>query len=201
MLRTVNRVLVGLVGLALVLLGGAVLVAGLDLRRRWGIGEDWWWPFAGPHDVLLSRADRIRWRDEGWWWPAVIGCLGVVLLLALWWLLAQLRRRQLGEVLVGADDIEAGAAAVVRGRALEAVMAADAESLDGVERARVTLRGRRTAPEARMALVLAARAQPVRALEQVRGEVLEHARSSVGLARFPTEVRVRAVRHGAERVS
>lgn len=198
MLRRVNRVLLTVIGLLLLAGGAAVLLSGLDLPRHWGFSMPSWWPFDGRHDVVLTRADRRRWRDEGWWWPTVIAALAVLVLLALWWTLAQLRRRRLGEVLVAAGD---GEAASLRGRALEAVMAAEAESLDGVERARVRLGGRRTAPEARLRVLLTAYAQPVAALDRVRHEVLEHARTSAGLERLPAEVRLRAQRHGAERVS
>ncbi|MFH8370720.1 alkaline shock response membrane anchor protein AmaP [Streptomyces sp. NPDC018031] len=198
MLRRVNRVLLALVGLVLLAVGGAVLLSGLDLPRHWGFTMPGWWPFDGPGDVVLSDADRRRWRDEGWWWPTVIAALAVLLLLALWWALAQLRRRRLGEVLVTGGD---GNAASLRGQALEAVMAAESESLDGVERARVRIRGRRTAPEARLRLLLTAYAQPVATLHRVCGDVLEHARHSAGVDRLPAEIRLRAERHGAERVS
>lgn len=100
MLRTVNRVLIGLAGLVLICGGGAVLAAGL------GLGVPSWWPWYGKGDVLISEADRNRWHDQGWWWPAVIATLAVVVVLALWWLLAQLRRARLAEVLVDSGDGE-----------------------------------------------------------------------------------------------
>lgn len=136
-LRRVNRVLLGLAGLLLVLVGGGVLAAALDLS------VPSWWPWSGPSDVLLSTADRQRWRDEGWWWPVVIAALGLLVLLALWWLLVQFRRARLADVLVDSGD---GEAAVLRGRALEGVLEADATAQEGVAKARVALTGRRTAP-------------------------------------------------------
>ncbi|MEV0265555.1 alkaline shock response membrane anchor protein AmaP [Streptomyces sp. NPDC050617] len=198
MLRTVNRVLIGLVGLVLVALGAAVLIGGLDLPRRWGFWLPSAWPWSGPHDVLLSDADRTKWRSDGWWWPVVIAVLAVLVLLCLWWLLAQLRRRRLRELLVDSGD---GEGARLRGRALEDALAAEAEDLDGVDRAHVTLRGRRTAPHARVGLVLEAHAEPAVALDRLRTEALEHARASAGLDRLPAEVRLRAVRHRARRVT
>ncbi|MFF7728121.1 alkaline shock response membrane anchor protein AmaP [Streptomyces sp. NPDC008001] len=197
MLRGVNRVLVGLAGVVLAGAGAAVLVGALDLQRRWGFGLPSAWPFDGPHDVLLSRAGQTKWRDQGWWWPAVIAGLGVVVLLALWWLLAQVRRRRLRELVVDCGD---GEEAVLRGRALEDAVSAEAEMLDGVERALVALLGRRTAPEAWVGLTLAPHASPAVALSRLDREALEHARTSAGVARLPVEVRVRAVRHPAERV-
>ncbi|MFI6643514.1 alkaline shock response membrane anchor protein AmaP [Streptomyces sp. NPDC050504] len=191
MLKSVNRVAVGAAGLVLIGVGGAVLAAGL------GLSVPHWWPFDGRDDVLLSAADRGRWRDEGWWWPAVIGSLAVLALLGLWWLLAQLRRARLSEVLVDSGD---GEGALLRGRAMEAVLTGEAQAQEGVARARVALTGRRSAPEVRMALMLEPHAGPGEAVARLAEGAVEHARGSAGLARLPTEVRVGAVRHGGSRV-
>ncbi|MCT4354972.1 alkaline shock response membrane anchor protein AmaP [Streptomyces sp. Je 1-79] len=192
MLRRVNRIVLGLVGLLLVVLGGAVLASGFDLA------VPSWWPWSGPSDVLLSRADRQRWRDEGWWWPVVIAVLGVIVLLALWWLLAQLRRARLAEILIDTGD---GEVATVRGRTLETVLEADAAAQDGVARARVALSGRRTAPRTRVAMRLEPYASPGAALTTLTTEGLANARTSVGLSTLPTEARFRAVKHRARRVT
>jgi hypothetical protein len=198
MLRTVNRVLLGLAGLTLFCFGLAAVVAALDLPDRWGITPPSWWSWRAPDDVLLTRADRRQWRDEGWWWPVLIGGLAVLVLLALWWLLAQLRRQRLAEVLVESGD---GVGALLRGRALEDVVAAEVEALPGVERARVTLVGRRNQPRVRVGLLLAPQARPGTAVRRLRAEAVEHARVSAGLATLPAEVRLRATKRPAERVS
>ncbi|MFE7381182.1 alkaline shock response membrane anchor protein AmaP [Streptomyces zhihengii] len=193
MLRTVNRVVLALAGLVLLCTGGAVLAAGA------GLDVPSWWPWSGPDDVLLSEAQRTRWRDEGWWWPVVIAVLAVLVVLALWWLLAQLRRARLSEVLVDSGD---GEGALLRGRALEDVMAAEAESLEGVSAARVRLAGRRrTAPEARILLRMEPHAAPAETLTRLVDEAVGHARESAGLADLPAEARLRASKHGAQRVT
>ncbi|QDQ10804.1 alkaline shock response membrane anchor protein AmaP [Streptomyces spectabilis] len=190
--RTVNRVLLGLVGLGLVVLGGAVLAVGL------GAGPPSWWVHDGRHDVLLSAAERTRWRERGWWWPTVIGALAVLVLLSLWWLTAQLRRRRLAEVLVETGD---GEGALLRGRAMESALESEAAGLDGVGRARVLLTGRRNAPEARVGLVLETGAVPQDALHLLSVEALAHARDSAGLARLPATVQLRTAKHRPERVT
>ncbi|MFF4258157.1 alkaline shock response membrane anchor protein AmaP [Streptomyces sp. NPDC001663] len=192
MLRTVNRVLIGIVGLALLLLGGSVLAVGLGVR------PPSWWIHDGRHDVLLSNAERTRWQDDGWWWPTVIAALAVVVLLALWWLTAVLRRRRLAEVLVDTGD---GEGALLRGRALEGVLAGEAAELDGVSHAHVHLTGNRTAPETRVQLLLEPHVDPGTALYHLTTQALMHARNSAGLAALPAEVRMKAVKHRAERVS
>ncbi|MFD8306533.1 alkaline shock response membrane anchor protein AmaP [Streptomyces sp. NPDC059690] len=192
MLRIVNRVLIGVVGLALVVLGGSVLAVGL------GAPPPSWWIHDGRHDVLLSHAERTRWQGHGWWWPTVLAVLAVLVLLALWWLTAVLRRRRLTEVLVDTGD---GEGALLRGRALETVLAGDAAELDGVAHARARLTGRRTAPEARVQLLLEPHVDPATALHHLTTRSLTHARTSAGLAALPSEVRMKAVKHRAERVS
>ncbi|MFB7832209.1 alkaline shock response membrane anchor protein AmaP [Streptomyces sp. NPDC056056] len=191
-LRRVNRVLLGLAGLLLVVGGGGVLAAALDLS------VPSWWPWSGPSDVLLSTADRQRWRDEGWWWPVVIAVLGLVVLLALWWLLVQFRRARLAEVVVDSGD---GEVAVLRGRALEGVLEADATAQEGVAKARVALTGRRATPRTRVALRLEPYASPGAALTTLSTQALAHARAATGLPALPTEARLRAVKHRARRVA
>ncbi|WP_165985415.1 alkaline shock response membrane anchor protein AmaP [Streptomyces sp. YIM 98790] len=196
MLRVVNRVLLALTGLLLMAAGAAVLAGALDLPRRLGLAD--LWPWSGPDDVLLTRADRVQWRDDGWWWPVVIGGLVLLVLLALWWVLAQMRRDRLHELWVETGD---GGGAHLGGRALEDVVAAEAEALPGVDRAGVTLVGRRSQPRLRIGLLLGPQGEPGEAVRRLRAEVVAHARASTGLKTLPVEVRVRASRHAPERVS
>ncbi|OKI08340.1 hypothetical protein A6A06_33560 [Streptomyces sp. CB02923] len=197
-LRTVNRVLLGLTGLVLIGVGGTVLLGGFDLPDKWGFGTPSGGRWTRPDDVLLRDTDRTRWTDRGWWWPVVIAALAVLVLLALWWLLSQLRRHRLREILVDSGD---GEGAQLRGRALESVLTAESESLEGVDRARVALTGRRTEPRVRAGLALAPHAEPCAVIARLSSEAVTHARLSAGLKRLPTEVRLRAVKHRAERVS
>ncbi|MGW3093513.1 alkaline shock response membrane anchor protein AmaP [Streptomyces sp. NPDC001102] len=192
MLRMVNRVLIGLVGLVLVVVGGSVLAVGL------GAPPPSWWIHDGRHDVLLSDAERTKWQGHGWWWPTVLAVLAVLVLLALWWLTAVLRRRRLTEVLVDTGD---GEGALLRGRALENVLAGDAAELDGVAHAQARLTGRRTAPGSRVRLLLEPHVDPAAALHHLATGSLTRARASAGLAALPSEVRMKAVKHRAERVS
>ena len=192
MLRIVNRVLIGLVGLVLLALGGSVLAVGL------GAPAPSWWIHQDRHDVLLTDAERTKWQDHAWWWPTVIAALAVLVLLILWWLTNVLRRRRLTEVLVDTGD---GEGALLRGRALESVLANEANELNGVAQAHARLTGTRTAPETKVQLLLEPHVDPAIALSYLTAHALTHARNSAGLEKLPTEVRVKAVRHRQERVS
>ncbi|MHA4820056.1 alkaline shock response membrane anchor protein AmaP [Streptomyces aculeolatus] len=191
----VNRVLLGACGLVLLGFGGTALLGGLDLLRRWHFPSAW--PWDRPQQVLLSEADRTRWRDQGWWWPVVIAALSVILLLTLWWLLAQVRRRRLSDVLVDTHD---GETAQVNGRALEDALSAEAGSLPGVDRAATRLLGRRTHPRTWLSLRLAPHADPARTVALIADEAVPHARDAVGTDQLPTEIRLRATSHRADRV-
>lgn len=191
-LRIVNRVLTGVIGLVLLVGGGSVLAVGLGAR------PPSWWIHRGRHDVLLTTAERTRWRETGWWWPAVLAGLAVLFLLALWWLAAVLRRRRLAEVLVDTGD---GETALLRGRALADVLAADAEQLDGVTRAQTRLTGRCDAPAAHVRLLLEPYVDPRTTLNALTTESLTRARDSANLQSLPAEVRLSSVKHRAERVS
>ncbi|MEU9114273.1 alkaline shock response membrane anchor protein AmaP [Streptomyces sp. NPDC048483] len=196
--RGTNRVLLGLAGAVLLGTGGTVLMGGLDLPVKWHLGLPAGWPWTRPGDVLLSAHDRTRWTDRGWWWPVVIAVLAVLVLLLLWWLVTQLRRHRLDEILVDSGD---GEGALLRGRALEGVLAAETKALEGVDGAAVLLTGRRTEPRLRAVLALAPHADPGTVVRRFADEAVTHARGSAGLERLPAQVRLRGVRHRAERVT
>jgi hypothetical protein len=198
MRTTLNRVLLGLTGLVLLVVGLSVLVGSLDLQRHWAFTMPGWWPFTGPKDVLLTDHSRTRYHSDGWWWPVVIAVLGVILLAALWWLLAQVRKRRLRQIRVDSGD---GQGALLRGRALEGVLREEAESYEGVEWSNAVLTGRRNNPEARLVLGLAPHATPDDVVSGLDTQVLERARASAGLDELPAEARLRAVRHRAARVN
>jgi hypothetical protein len=193
-----NRVLLGLTGLILLILGLSVLVGSLDLQRHWDFTLPHWWPYMGPDDVLLKAQDRTRYRSHGWWWPAVIAVLAVLVLASLWWLLAQARTRRLRQIRVDSGD---GQGALLRGRALEGVLVAEAEAYEGVEWAHASLTGRRGSPEARLVLGLSPHATPDEVVANLDTAVLARARTSAGLSALPAEARLRAVRHKPARVS
>lgn len=190
MRRALNRVLVALVGLVLLVLGGAALIGGCKLPERLGwLNLPGWWPWPGPHRVLLKASDRTRWVSESWWWPVAIAALALLLLLSLWWLLAQLRRRTLQRVAV-ADAPWDENGVRLRGRALAEVIAEEAEQLPGVDRARARMRGRATRPRARLELWLTLEAEPRWVMRLLHEQTLAHARASAGLTDLTSHVRL-----------
>ncbi|MEU6084348.1 alkaline shock response membrane anchor protein AmaP [Streptomyces sp. NPDC047108] len=194
---TINRVLLASIGM--VLLGGGLLVlaGGFDIYRHWDLNPPVGWPLTAPDDVLLSTADRTAWTDQDWWWPAVIAGLAIVLLLALWWFLAQLRRHRPGRMPVGSPDRRQGVQ--LRDDALSDALAADAGSLPGVRNAAVRLTGRPSRAEAHIGLVLDPDGAPDAVLEALWSGPVERARRSAGWQHLPVSASLQVARRAPHR--
>jgi hypothetical protein len=193
----INRMLLALAGL--VLLGGGllVLVGGLDGYRYWHLTPPSGWPLTTPHDVLITHADQTRWTNQGWWWPAVIASLALITLLALWWLLAQLRQGTPRRMPVGGTPPTEGVE--LRHHALSDALADEAGRLPGVQHARVRMAGRPTRPQARITLAFTPDTAPGAVLEELCRGPVEHARQSTGWERLSTHAHLQVARHGPHR--
>ncbi|MFG2987196.1 alkaline shock response membrane anchor protein AmaP [Streptomyces sp. NPDC048258] len=192
----INRILLALAGIVLLTGGLLVLAGGLDLYRRWHLTPPDGWPLSTPHTVLLSAADRTRWTDQGWWWPVVIAALAVIVPLALWWLLEQLRRTRPGRMSIGTpptDGVE------LHDHALSDAIAADARQLPGVQQARVQMTGRANHPEVRITLTLTPGSEPGSILQALCHGPLERAHQSTGWAQLPTQARLQVTAHKPHR--
>ncbi|MFJ6784423.1 alkaline shock response membrane anchor protein AmaP [Streptomyces yangpuensis] len=191
----VNRVLLALTGILMLGTGLLVLAGGFDLYRNLRLSPPAGWPLTTPQDVLLDDANRTRWSDEVWWWPTVIAVLAVVALLALWWLLAQLRRTHPGDLSVGnpaRDGVE------LRERALGDAIAADTGHLPGVRQARARMNGSSHQPEAHIDITLTPDAEPGPVLQALCDGPLQRARHTVGRT-LPAKTRLRATPHKPHR--
>ncbi|GHH59547.1 hypothetical protein GCM10018781_02930 [Kitasatospora indigofera] len=190
-----NRTLLAVAGL--VLLGGGLLVltGALDLYRRWNLEPPADWPLTSPHDTIVPAQDRTRWTDEGWWWPTVIAALAILMALALWWLLAQLRNRHPGRLPVGnppCDGVE------LHDSALADALAADTARLPGVHTAHANLTGQADHPHATVDLTLEADARPRDVLHALES-TLHRARQSTGWEHLPTRAMLRVSPHRPHR--
>ncbi|MBT2511788.1 alkaline shock response membrane anchor protein AmaP [Streptomyces sp. ISL-98] len=192
-----NRILLALAGLVLLAGGILILAGGLDLYRRWHLTPPAGWPLTNPRSVLLSAGDRTRWTDEGWWWPVVIAVLAVIVLLALWGLLAQLRRTHPGRMPIGGTPPTEGVE--LRDHALSDVIAADARQLPGVHQVRVQMTGRAHHPQCRITLTLTPDSEPGPILQALCHGPLERARQSTGWAQLPTQARLQVTPHKPHR--
>ncbi|MFF3728123.1 alkaline shock response membrane anchor protein AmaP [Streptomyces erythrochromogenes] len=192
----VNRTLLAAVGIILFGVGLLILAGGFDLYRHWRMTPPDGWPLTTPAHVLLSDADRTRWAGNDWWWPATISALAVIVLLALWWLLAQLRRSHPGPLTVGEKTAVDGVE--LREGALSDALAADARRLAGVRDARVRMTGSSRHPEVDLDITLAPATTPGPVLQNLYDGPLERARQSTGRA-LSARAHLGATRHKAHR--
>ncbi|WP_405009768.1 alkaline shock response membrane anchor protein AmaP [Kitasatospora sp. NBC_01539] len=192
----VNRVLLALTGLVLLGAGLLVLTGGLDLYRRLDLTPPDGWPYTTPGSVLLTDAQRTRWTGEGWWWPTVIAALAVLFLLALWWLLAQLRQRRPGRLPVGTPPV---AGVRLHGHALAQALAEDCARLPGVKSAGARLAGPAGNPRAHITLTLDPHTSPHAVTAALADGPLHRARRSTGRQDLTTRAVLRVASHRPHR--
>lgn len=187
---TVNRLLLGLVGLVLVLGTLLVLAGGLHVYRHLGVTPPRWWPLTSPGRPVLSTASRTRWRDRGWWWPAVVAGLAAVALLSLAWLVAQLRRPAPAELELPTPGVP-GLRLRLRGAALAAAVQYAALDVPQVTAARVSLVGGGKGLRLRALLLLEPGARVTRAVREFRSGPLDHAAAALAhQGELPQDLRI-----------
>lgn len=206
MRRVVNRVLLTIVGLAL-LLGGLYTVA----RSRGWLHDQLGSLLRNRHKALITPSQTERLTDHGWWWWVAFGVPAFVAVVCLWWFFAQFRRRPVRVIRVAdtSDDHGDGPSGLgtgfglvgdeadtitVNGYALADAIADDIEQVPDVEDAHARLVRRRHGPRLKVAVRTEAGAEPRAVLEAIRTEVVEHGRGAVELERLPVVVELRTAR-------
>src|SRR4051812_48765032 len=125
---TLNRIVLAIVGLVLVAAGGLGIAAGAGA-------------FDAAHAPLLPRGVRDFASTTTWfWWVVAAGAL-IIALLALRWLLDQLRTDRAARLDLTTDDRDG--LTVLHSGALTDAVADEAKSLRGVTGASAQLRERR----------------------------------------------------------
>ncbi|WP_163512346.1 alkaline shock response membrane anchor protein AmaP [Fodinicola acaciae] len=151
----VNRIVLGLLGLAL--LGGGGFGLFLGFRRS---------------DVLATGLPRGVWL-----WPSVAGVAVVLALLGLWWALAQLRTDRVSRLELAVDP--AAGSTTLLSRALLDAVGNEIADYPGVWRATARLAGRPSRP----LLVVRVTVEPGADLGAVRhrveAEAIAHARAAL----------------------
>ncbi|MFF2955777.1 alkaline shock response membrane anchor protein AmaP [Kitasatospora sp. NPDC057965] len=189
---TVNRLLLGVVGLALLAAGALVLAGGLDLYGHLGVDPPSWWPLTSPDQPVLSASSRTRWAGSAWWWPVVITGLAVVVTGTAWWLVAQLRRSGPTTVVLPTPGAP-GLRLRLRTRALEEAVESGAVELPEVERVGVRLvRGARH-PRLRAAVRMTPGGDPAALAEHFETGPRAGALTSLGLPDLPADLRIRVI--------
>lgn len=123
---TVNRTVLGLVGLALALTGSWLAVTGRAVPG----GLPSWWPTASTGSVLLDRGRLARLRGEGWWTPTVMASAIALTLLFAYGALATIRSGRTRPLALPTPG------GTVRPQALAEALSTRVAALPGVARSR-----------------------------------------------------------------
>lgn len=169
-----NRVIIGLIGLILLLAGAAGLLAAFGVFGSTLENEA----------VLSPRVDRFVDRHD-WFWPALAALTAVIALLALWWLIVQVRTNRLRGINVASGR---DGHTYLHGGAVIDALQTEIESYRGVSKARARLSGTRSAPRLTLVVTLDGRVGAGEVRHRVEEQALDHARSAVGTDGLPTRV-------------
>jgi len=170
-----NRVIIGLIGLILLLTGVAGLLAGFGVFGSTLKDEA----------VVSGRVDRFIERQD-WFWPALAALTAILALLALWWLIAQLRTDRLRGIDLrpwGRDG-----QTYLQGDAITDAIEEEIESYRGVSRTRARLSGTRTAPRLTLVVTLDGRVGVGEIRHRVEQQALDHARRALATDWLPARV-------------
>ena len=170
-----NRVIIGLVGLILLAAGVAGLLAAFGVFGS--TLED--------EAVLSGRVDRFTERQD-WFWPVLAALTGIIALLALWWLIAQLRTDRLRGINLRPSGRDGQT--YLHGDAITGAIEEEVESYRGVSRTRARLSGTRTAPRLTLVVTLDGRVGVGEIRHRVEEQALDHARRALDSDWLPTRV-------------
>lgn len=180
-----ERSLVLVLGLLLLVIGAAALAVGLGL-----VGA-----FRAQRSVFDPLA--LQWAQQH---PQVLVpvaiVFGIVLfVLGIWWLVHSLRTEPRPHL-----RLESGPELTVAGSALTGAVRTDAETVTGVNRARVRMAGSSHRPNLRLTLSLEEGTEVRHVWEELEGKVLSRAREALEVETMPTAIRLKLDRAPKQRV-
>ena len=175
----VSRTGLALVGLILLLAGGAALARGLGASAAI-LGDS--------HTSLLTLAQTRYPAQHGWAWWAVAAAGAVIALLALWWMAAQTSTRTVRRLSVEPDRRHG--TTVLRASAVTDAIADELESYTGIRAAGAALRGSAASPSLRLSVTAENRADHAAFRTRVQAEALAHLRTALELDTVPTMLHI-----------
>lgn len=162
-----NRVMLALLGL-LLLAGGVVAL----VRSFGGFGDVY------ARDSMITRAEgRYVDRNGAWLWTVVAVAAGVIALLALRWLLAQLRSDRVSSLELESDD-RLGTT-TLQSSAVTSAVCEEIESYRGVSSAKARLLHSAEQPDLVLEVSLDERADIAATRSRIESEAITHARQAL----------------------
>jgi len=175
----VSRTGLAIIGLILLLGGGAVLARGLSASTS---------VLGSPHAPLLTHGQAQYPVTNSWVWPVAAAASFLIALLALWWMVAQTRTGTVRRLPLEPD--RAHGTTTLRADAATGAMTDELESHPGVRAADAHLHGAATAPGLRLGVTAENRADPGLVRAGIEDEALPHLRDALELDKIPTVARL-----------
>lgn len=175
----VSRTGLVIIGLILLLGGGAVLARGLGASQS---------ILGSSHATLLTHGEVQYPSRNSWVWPVVAAACAVIALLALWWMAAQTSTRTVRRMSVEPDRVHG--TTVLRADAATGAIADELESYPSIRAADAVLRGSAATPGLQLAVTAENRADPATLRARIESEALAHLRTALERDTIPTVMRL-----------
>lgn len=167
----ISRIGLAIIGLLLLLLGGAILARG------------------GSPAPLLTPAQVRYPTQNGWVWPITAVVSAVIAVLALWWMAAQTSTGTVRRIPVEPGRVDG--TSVLRASAATWAIIDELESHPGIRAADAALRGSPVTPDLRLLVAAENRTDPALVRTHIENEAVPHLRTALELDTLPTIVDIR----------
>jgi len=175
----VSRTGLVIIGLILLLAGGAVLARGLNASSS----------VLGHSDAPLLTHSQVTYPTQhGWVWPVAAAAAAVIALLALWWMAAQTSTKTVRRLPLEPDRIQG--TTVLRAGAATGAITDELESYPSIRAADATLQGSSRTPDLRLSVTAENRADPATLRTRIETEALPNLRTALERDTIPTVLRM-----------
>jgi len=175
----VSRTGLVIIGLILLLAGGAVLARGLNASSS----------VLGRSDAPLLTHSQVTYPTQhGWVWPVAAAAAAVIALLALWWMAAQTSTKTVRRLPLEPDRTQG--TTVLRAGAATGAITDELKSYPSIRAADATLQGSSRTPDLRLSVTAENRADPATSRTRIETEALPHLRTALELDSIPTVLRM-----------
>ena len=175
----VSRTGLVIIGLILLLAGGAVLARGLNASSS----------VLGRSDAPLLTHSQVTYPTQhGWVWPVAAAAAAVIALLALWWMAAQTSTKTVRRLPLEPDRLHG--VTVLRADAATGALTDELESYPSIRSADAALHGSPLAPGLRLSVTAENRADPAASRARIETEALPHLRTALERDTIPTVLRM-----------
>ena len=175
----VSRTGLLIIGLILLLGAGAVLARSLNASTT---------VLGHPHAALLTQGQVQYPTKNSWVWPVVAAGSFLIAVLALWWMDAQTRTREVRRLPLEPDRLHG--TTTLRADAATGAMTDELKSHPSIRASDALLHGSPTTPALRLGVTAENRADPGLVRADIETEALPHLRGALELDEIPTVMRL-----------